>query len=113
MQKLGSFGTKMNSEVKQKWIDALRSEEYEQGTKLLHYSNKFCCLGVLCDISNLSKWKNALNGESYYYMHDNTYLPEEVMVYADISFDMTEELARMNDTGYTFNQIADYIEEKF
>ena len=34
----------------EKWVKALRSGKYEQGTKYLCYSGKYCCLGVLDDI---------------------------------------------------------------
>ena len=40
----------MKPEIKQKWINALRSGEYEQGRKSLRDRNKYCCLGVLCDL---------------------------------------------------------------
>ncbi len=42
--------TKMNPEVKQKWIGALRSGKYEQGTEKLRSVSGYCCLGVLCDL---------------------------------------------------------------
>lgn len=46
----------MNSEVKAKWLEALRSGEYEQGEGYLDVleadgTRKFCCLGVLCDLA--------------------------------------------------------------
>ena len=40
----------MNPEIKQKWLNALRSGEYPQARKSLRNGNGFCCLGVLCDI---------------------------------------------------------------
>lgn len=44
----------MKQEIKQLWVEALRSGEYIQGKKFLnvigHGENNFCCLGVLCDI---------------------------------------------------------------
>lgn len=52
----------MKTEIKQKWVDALRSGEYEQGkwklTRIDDYTDimgqgkeRFCVLGVLCDIA--------------------------------------------------------------
>lgn len=41
----------MNQEIKAAWVSALRSGEYEQGTGALRVGDKFCCLGVLCDIA--------------------------------------------------------------
>lgn len=49
--------TKMNPEIKDKWLTALRSGEYRQGQNVLkqqHGENdtpQYCCLGVLCDIA--------------------------------------------------------------
>lgn len=40
----------MSPEVKAKWVDALRSGEYEQGQNRLRTKDSFCCLGVLCDL---------------------------------------------------------------
>lgn len=41
---------RMNPQVKEKWIDALRSGKYEQGTEKLRGYEGYCCLGVLCDL---------------------------------------------------------------
>jgi hypothetical protein len=44
-----------------KWVEALRSGEYKQGTSCLHQvvgeEKFFCCLGVACDLA-----KDQLNG---------------------------------------------------
>lgn len=45
----------MDANLKKKWLDALRSGEYEQGSDQLVMTfmdgqDKFCCLGVLADI---------------------------------------------------------------
>jgi hypothetical protein len=43
--------TVANTEVIQKWIDALTSGEYQQGTGMLQSAEgEYCCLGVLCDL---------------------------------------------------------------
>lgn len=33
------------------WLDALRSGEYQQGEGHLRAGDKFCCLGVACDLA--------------------------------------------------------------
>lgn len=40
----------MKADLKQKWVEALRSGEYEQADGALHDArkNSYCCLGVLC-----------------------------------------------------------------
>lgn len=40
----------INTERVQKLVDALRSGEYQQGKGRLRDGNKFCCLGVACDV---------------------------------------------------------------
>ena len=40
----------MKIKYAEKWVKALRSGKYKQGTKYLCYSGKYCCLGVLDDI---------------------------------------------------------------
>ena len=40
----------MDAQLKRRWIEALRSGEYEQGTDSLQEDNRYCCLGVLCSI---------------------------------------------------------------
>jgi hypothetical protein len=43
----------MNSEVKAKWLQALKSGEYRQTRDTLRSPNNgYCCLGVLCDVYN-------------------------------------------------------------
>jgi hypothetical protein len=47
--------TKMNPEIKTRWVEALRSGSYKQLTGALHLDSSsgsaFCCLGVLCDLA--------------------------------------------------------------
>jgi hypothetical protein len=47
----------MNQDVKGKWVAALRSDKFSQGTGYLNVKNayeskpRFCCLGVLCELA--------------------------------------------------------------
>lgn len=49
----------MNPEIKKQWIEALTSGEYQQGKLMLGLQgepdkgepDKFCCLGVLCELA--------------------------------------------------------------
>lgn len=49
----------MKYEVAQRWIKALRSGKYKQGSKALKYHDKgvtrHCCLGVLCELYQQEK----------------------------------------------------------
>ena len=54
---------KMNPEVKRKWVEALRSGQYEQLKESLYDGKKgdvtLCCaLGVLNDVSGLGQWQS-------------------------------------------------------
>jgi hypothetical protein len=106
----------MKQEIKSIWVAALRSGEYEKGIGKLRDKDKFCCLGVLCDMhskENSTEWKYN------YYEHNSIELPEIVMEWAGLeeknpelnktSFNVMS-LAYLNDSGYTFLQIADLIE---
>lgn len=43
---------RMDPGVKALWLEALRSGKYEQGNSVLRTGDdKYCCLGVLCDIA--------------------------------------------------------------
>ncbi len=50
---------RINPELKAQWVEALRSGKYTQGQLMLRTpDNDFCCLGVLCDITNVP-WYRA------------------------------------------------------
>jgi hypothetical protein len=103
---------KMNPEVKTKWVNALRSSDYEQGRFALRDSqNCYCCLGVLCDLYAKEKRKEWVKGTwCYYYQSKDACPPISVAKWSDCrSF---SKLMRMNDVeGKSFKEIADYIEE--
>lgn len=117
----------MNKEIKQQWVEALRSGDYKQGAYALRNINDgFCCLGVLCDIYHKEtgkggwgkphndeyKFKDGDVGESY--MH----LPSGVMQWAEISSSSPKVssgkfISDLNDEGIPFEQIAKLIDAKF
>jgi hypothetical protein len=131
--------TKMNPEVKQKWIDALRSGEYEQGSEKLRSVSGYCCLGVLCDLyaqEHNTEWEfrgyeetNLQPKDYWYFGEQSEFLPEFVMDWAGVKVncpevrvdinELDEEewfyyegLADLNDSGYTFNDLSKLIEEQ-
>ena len=121
----------MDSTIKEKWLAALRSGKYKQGTNELRTNeSKFCCLGVLCDVyrkeTKLGKWsKNDFGNFKFTNTKksNNTFmgsgrLPLSVMEWAGLPqanpiIDVTESLAGLNDSGASFEKIADIIEKKF
>ena len=107
----------MKREIRDKWTAALRSSNYRQGKGALNKRNRFCCLGVLCDVMGMPKVK-SLNGAWSYdgktTMIDNVHLmPRDGTTKA---FDLKWKLADMNDgvgegnKRFTFPEIADWIE---
>jgi hypothetical protein len=42
-----------------KWVEALESGRYKQGTGRLRDRDCYCCLGVLCDISGVGEWNST------------------------------------------------------
>jgi len=106
----------MNPEIKTKWLDALRSGKYKQGRgRLRDLDDKYCCLGVLCDIISPDRWKPtgrdcfpwSYNGES------TIALGLYVKKVAKISAEQSAKLLVKNDNGESFLEIADYIEKEF
>jgi hypothetical protein len=114
---------KMNPEAKGLWLDALRSGQYKQSHNALkNFPHGYCCLGVLCDISEQGQW----DGDGIYYDDQNGYsssfLPAGVARWAgldhyDPAVDLGDgeplQLSYLNDTGLSFAHIAAIIEEYF
>lgn len=120
----------MKSDVKEAWLEALRSGEYEQGTgKLQSREGEFCCLGVLCDLAVkagvIPPPEADEESGSYHYGEDAAFAlpPEEVLAWAgleqpspEVAVEGTDgrwtyELVTLNDNdGYTFAEIATVVE---
>lgn len=76
----------MNVEIKEKWLNALKSGEYEKRTGYLRKDNQFCCLGVLCDLYNKETGKGKWRKNNFYLRLDNSsvILPTEVYQWAGL-----------------------------
>jgi hypothetical protein len=93
----------MKKTVANKWIKALRSGKYEQGKNCLRsFDDKFCCLGVLCDIMDIPHWKlptasdaafNRLDSYSGSYRFGCN--PEDIKTYAGLLPPMAIKTAGM------------------
>jgi hypothetical protein len=125
--------------LKQRWVEALRSGEYEQGAGALRNGDKFCCLGVLCDILTDEEreelgveWvvrtypridlavgevgaPDGLGGK----IRSTSMLPEQLTARLGLDFDAAVRLASMNDGDldgnhrkFGFKAIASYIESR-
>jgi hypothetical protein len=113
-------GENMNADVKKLWINALRSGEYKQGKHYLREEDRFCCLGVLCDIAikmGIPLEANMEFSGRFVYGKDTQYLPQVVQKWAGlydknpIVSHLSNSLAQLNDhNDMTFEDIANAIE---
>lgn len=103
----------MKKSVKKKWIKALRGGEFLQGKYRLREGDRYCCLGVLCTIEKLQAKRDIDDIYSFYYKNweSRVQLPGTMAKNLEISSDACERLANMNDQGYSFSEISDWIEE--
>ena len=119
------YTEKEQREHRWQWIDILRSGDYEQAKHEMRNGDRYCCLGVACDISGLGEWVYSSGG--YEYVVDGQgkkdVLPLAVMDwlglnqeagehYVNGSFSNGTSLGELNDDGLTFEKIADIIEEE-
>ena len=117
-------------QIRDMWVNALESGEYEQGRLVLHQKvngkEKFCCLGVLCDlyvenVGDIGVYFDDVTG-NYHYGGEIRVLPDKVMDWAGL-YNRTGDgvldgknvgvpLSVLNDTyRSTFKEIAQAIKE--
>jgi len=120
----------MNPEVKAKWLEALRSGEYNQTKRTLRDSHGYCCLGVLCEVYKEehpeAEWVrddiSTKNGEMLFKSgeYSRKGVPtQQVLDWANLTDANPEvkynnadiSVAELNDNGKSFLEIADIIEE--
>lgn len=130
--------TKLPSETKKKWVDALRSGTYLQGGGSLFdfkgaisdedkgsWGNTYCCLGVLGEVCGIPE--EELEGKEF--LNGMSELPEEIELFS-ANVGLQQMLADNNDglvveetdsqeigeariihSKATFLELADWIEE--
>lgn len=127
----------VNKEIVTAWVRALRSGEYEQGQgQLRDFEDRFCCLGVLCDLAvKAGVDVKVEEGDSAYSYDSSSDFPPRVVrdwIGVDVSAPFYEKpetgtcdsegcdcssdrntLAELNDDGMSFEQIAEVIEGKW
>ena len=130
-----------NKERLQLWVDALRSDEYKQGFEALFDGEGHCCLGVACEVALANgaikklPWKFDEKAPRY----ANGTLPPDVRAW--FGFDGDNPVVGVStraahdcgwpdcerkgqsvniiastandDEGWSFNQIADSVEEYY
>lgn len=104
------------------WLAALRSGDYEQGTWRLNRDNKFCCLGVAAELFKTEEteieeellldvkqvWYDGCMASAPDYVVDALKLLGPRADHIKDEVDLS--LARYNDSGKTFAEIADIFE---
>ena len=106
----------MKQDKAEMWVEALRSGKYKKTYGRLKDNNGYCCLGVLCDISKVSKWEQDEPYNRFTYLNNTWDTPDVVMEWSgmentDDDDRMSEEdLMGLNDKGFSFDEIADVIQ---
>lgn len=119
------MATEQQKKIRQKWVAALRSGQYKQGFSSLvtvgKKSDKFCCLGVLCDMAVragvIPKPEIPQLGCEYQYEGKKGLPPKSVLNWVGLATDSGRSeglasLASLNDEGKTFKHIAKIIESE-
>jgi len=121
----------MFKDIKEEWIKALESGEYKQGTGCLRRTvledDKFCCLGVLCDLyqkkTGKGRWENSGFGIMFF-QKERGQLPLEVAEWAGLDstnpivWDKNPDgtsyewpISNHNDENRSFKDIARILSE--
>ena len=112
----------MNPIIKQRWVEALRSGNYIQGTGFLRQDrdgtpgDKWCCLGVLCDLAaqdGYGHWEGDSIVGVYVdgLEHKVETMPSDLILeWSGVAATDADALANMNDNGDSFATIAEHIE---
>lgn len=128
---MSEYTAEEQAQHRKELVEALRSGKYKQGQDALRLDDTYCCLGVACDLSGLGTWESSglLPGARktmYRYLTYNTVLPGEVMNYYGFLYPegtltqtgltkadglSNETLIGMNDSGQSFETIAEFIEK--
>jgi hypothetical protein len=134
-----SIKARMKKDLKERWLAALRSKDYEQGrnylAKIALNGNRYhCCLGVLCDLATkdevISQEVSSLEPGRLHRLigfAGALSLPgNEIDVWTGLEVTATDSsrndgeaypidfytvLAEKNDQGATFEEIADFIDK--
>lgn len=107
----------MKPEIKQKWVELLRSGKYIQATDRLKTGNAYCCLGVLCDlyIKETGKGHWEVGDHPSFILEEDELtigLNGKLLKWVGMTNMEHNDCIKYNDTeNLNFSQIADKIEE--
>jgi len=116
----------MKQDFRDKWVAALRSGEYKQGSGSLHVVNgdthEWCCVGVACDVligmgATIPHGLVFEDGNVYHYDAQCEMVSYASAIMIGLEHGKLRTLAAMNDGDNellpsTFMEIADYIEKE-
>ena len=118
----------MNPEPKAKWLEALRSDDYDQtksrlGVEYPSGKARYCCLGVLCEVAIIDgvDLKRTVDHDGFVrYDDEGGVLPFKVAEWAGLTTGSNPSvkvdfewrtLSAVNDRlDFDFNKIADVVE---
>ena len=132
----------LSPEVKERWVEALRSGNYLQTIERLKATISddkvgYCCLGVLCEIESVpnSRVHDDIDNRDCFEFEFNDHFTSnsslnfgwaqkrgmnssvgEFVIFFELfgeKFYQVRSLASLNDDGFTFEQIADVIDYFF
>lgn len=112
-----------------KWVKALKSGKYRKGTNYLHpKGNRFCCLGVACDLyikeHKKNGWQpNDISNEGASFLGEAGTLPRVVRNWLGLrtngghfgtnEYDDLSSLFSLNDEyKWSFKRIAEFISKE-
>lgn len=102
---------KLDPEFKAKWVAALRSGEYKQGTYNMFKDGKYCCLGVASELCGVPARGKVISLDEGYTEEDIRKIPHALRGKANAN-QVVCILTHLNDVSEkNFNEIADYIEQ--
>lgn len=108
----------MNKVVKEQWISALCDPSTKQGfygmCRATANGNVFCAVGVLANLYAVEynkPWEKSSIDDYMSLYGCVSYLPDEVVDWAEIDHGTVRDVAYLNDESYTFDYIAKWINE--
>jgi hypothetical protein len=125
---------KLPPDVKERWLNDLRSGEFAQGDCFLKHDGKFCCLGVLVKdaLVELESVELERSGNVWAYMNEASFIPTESLEFCWLGPKGTlpvtcytrtttahghehvinhDSLVSLNDSRVPFSTIAQVIED--
>ena len=104
-------------ENRKRWVEALRSGKFKQNIGALREGDKFCCLGVACEIfkDELGLKYDSVLGS---YNGECAVLPNVVREHLGLMstnglFGVANPpLSALNDRGWSFEKLAQFIESE-